>query len=90
MKPKIKYSYKQLKIKEKKSKELKNIDKNKTLKATDEISKKNAKANRILFAIKKVDKTLDNSELACTKTDGAKHNFNRFLFPLEFIEKIHN
>ena len=58
MKQKIKYNYKQLKIKEKKSKELKNIDKNKTLKATDEISKKYAKANRILFAIKKVDETL--------------------------------
>ena len=24
------------------------------------------------------------------KTDGTKYDFNRFLFPLKFIEKIHN
>ena len=29
-------------------------------------------------------------ELLCTKTDGTKYDFNRFLFPLKFIEKIHN
>ena len=39
---------------------------------------------------KKVDKTLDNAELICTKTDGTKYNFNFFALPLKFIEKIHN
>ena len=38
----------------------------------------------------KKDETLDNSELFCTKTDGIKDGFNRFLFPLKSIEKIHN
>ena len=52
--------------------------------------KKNAEANRILLDIKKIDETLDNSELVHTKTDGTKCNFNHFLFPLKFIEKIHN
>ena len=69
-------------------KELKNIDKSKTLKAIDEIRKKNAEANRILFDIKKIDETLDNAELVCTKTDGTKYDFNRFAFPLKFIEKF--
>ena len=38
----------------------------------------------------KIDETLDNAEFVCTKTDGTKYDFNRFLFPLKFIEKIHN
>ena len=38
----------------------------------------------------KIDETLDNAELACTKTDGTKYDFNRFLLPLKFIEKNHN
>ena len=42
-----------------------------------------------MFDIKKIDETLDNAELVCTKTDGTKYDFNRFLFPLKFIEKIH-
>ena len=71
-------------------KELKNIDKSKTLNTIDEISKQNAEANKILFDIKKIDQTLDNAALFCTKTDGTKYDFNRFLFPLKFIEKIHN
>ena len=71
-------------------KELKNIDESKTLKAIDEIRKKNAEANRILFDIKKIDETLDNAELSCTKTDWTKYDFNRFLFPLKIFEKIHN
>ena len=37
-----------------------------------------------------IDKTLHNAELVRTKTDGTKYDFNRFLFPLKFIEKIHN
>ena len=30
------------------------------------------------------------TELVCIKTDGTKNDFNRFVFPLKFIEKIHN
>ena len=73
---------------EKQLKELKNIDKSKTLKAIGETSKKNAEANWILLDIKK-NETLDNAELVCRKTDGTKHDFNRFSFPLKAIEKIH-
>ena len=40
--------------------------------------------------MKKIDETLDDAELVCTKTDGTKYDFNRFLFPLKFIEEIHN
>ena len=87
MKIKMKGSYKQG---EKQLKELKNIDKSKTLKAIGKISKKNDEANKLLSEFKKIDETLDNAELVCTKTDGTKYDFNRFLFPLKFIEKIHN
>ena len=38
----------------------------------------------------KIDETLDNAELVCTKTYGTKYNFNIFAFPLKFIEKIHS
>ena len=75
---------------EKQLKELKNIDKNKTLKAIDEISKKNDEANKLLPEFKKIDETLDNAELVCTKTDGTKYDFNRFLLPLKFFKKIYN
>ena len=75
---------------EKQLKELKNIDKSKMLKAIDEISRKNDEANKLLSEFRKIDETLDNAELVCTKTDGTKYDFNRFLFPLKFIEKIHN
>ena len=75
---------------EKQLKEFKNIDKCKTLKAISEISKKNDEANKLLSEFRKIDETLDNAELVCTKTDGTKYDFNRFLFPLKFIEKIHN
>ena len=60
-------------------KELKNIDKNKTLKTIGEISKKNDGANKLLSEFSKIDETLDNAE-----------HFNRFLLPLKFIEKFHN
>ena len=43
----------------------------------------------MLFEFKKIDETLDNAELICTKTDGTKYDFNRFLLPLKFIEKIY-
>ena len=66
-----------------------NIDKNKTLKAIDEISKKNDEANKLLSGFRNKDETLDNVELVCTKTDGTKYNFNRFLSPLKFIKNIH-
>ena len=73
---------------EKQLKELENIDKNKTLKAIDEISikkKKNDEVSKLLFEFDKIDKALDKAELVCTKTDGAKYDFNRFLLPLKFI-----
>ena len=38
----------------------------------------------------KLDGELENVELICTKTDGPKYDFNRFLLPLKFIEKIYN
>ena len=75
---------------EKQLKELKNIDMSKTRKSIGEISKTNAEANTIVLDMKKIDETLDNSELVCTKTDGAKYDFDRFLSPLKFNEKIHN
>ena len=59
------------------------------LKATDEISKKNDEANKLLFEFKKIDEILDNAELVCTKTDGTKYDFNRFLLSLKFLEKIY-
>ena len=52
--------------------------------------KKNDEANKSLSEFRKIDETFDNAELVCTKTDGTKYDFNRFLFPLKFIEKIHN
>ena len=71
-------------------KELKNIDESKTLKAIDEIRRKNDEANKLVPKFKKIDRTLDRAELVCTKTDRTKYDFNRFVFPLKFIEKIHN
>ena len=65
-----------------------NINKSNMLKVIDEIRRKNADANKILLDIKKIDETLDDAELVCTKTDGTKYDFNCFLFPLKFIEKI--
>ena len=53
------------------------------------LAKKNDKANKLLFEFKKIDETLDNVELVCTKTDGTKYDFNRFFLPLKFIAKIH-
>ena len=39
---------------------------------------------------RKFDRTIDNVELICTKTDGTKYDFNRFALPLNFIEKMYN
>ena len=75
---------------EKQLKELKNIEKSKTLKAIGEISRKNDRANELLSEFRKIDATIDNAELVCTKTDGIKYDFNRFALPLKFIEKNHN
>ena len=33
---------------------------------------------------------IDKAELVCTKTDGTKYDFHRFLLPLKFIKKVHN
>ena len=38
----------------------------------------------------KIDAKLDTAELVCTKTDGIIYDFNRFAFPLKFIETIYN
>ena len=52
--------------------------------------KKNDGANKLLSEFSEIDETLDNAELVCTKTDGIKYDFNGFLLPLKFTEKIHN
>ena len=75
---------------EKQLKELQNIDKSSTLKAIDEIRRKNDEPNKILLDVKKIDDELNIAELVCTKTDGTKYNFNIFALPSKFIEKIHN
>ena len=46
--------------------------------------------NELLSKFRKIDETLDNAELVCTKTDGTKYNFNIFPLPLKFIETTHN
>ena len=71
-------------------KELKNIDKSKTLKAIDEIRRKYDEANKLVSKFRKINRTLDKAELISTKTNGTKYDFNRFGLPLKFIEKIHN
>ena len=53
------------------------------------LAKKNNEADKLLSEFKKIDETLDNAELVCTKTDGTKYDFNRFSLPLKFIEKIY-
>ena len=60
------------------------------LKVISEISRKNDKAKELLSKFRKIDETLDNAEFFCTKTDGIKYDFNCFLLPLKFIEKIRN
>ena len=49
--------------------QLKSIDKSKMLEITDKISKKNDEANKLLLEFKKIDQTLENADLVCTKTD---------------------
>ena len=70
--------------------ELKNIDKSRTLKAITEIGRKNDEANKILLNVKKRDAKIDTEELVYTKTEGTKYDFNPFAFPLKFIEKTYN
>ena len=70
--------------------ELKNIDNSNTLKVIDDIRRKNDEANKILPDVKKIDDELDIAELVCTKTDGTKYNFNIFVLPSKFVEKIYN
>ena len=54
------------------------------------LTKKNDEGNDLLPEFRKIDETRDNAELVCSKTDGTKYEFSRFLFPLKFIKKIHN
>ena len=60
----------------------------KTLKAIGENSRKNDEANELLSEFREIDETFDNAELVCTKTDGTKYYFNRFLFPLNLLKKF--
>ena len=46
---------------QKQLKELKNIDKSKTLKAIDEIRRKNDEANKLVPKFKKIDRTLSRT-----------------------------
>ena len=48
---------------EKQLKELKSIDKNKTLKAIDKISKENEEVYKLMSKFTKIDETLHNAEL---------------------------
>ena len=52
---------------EKQLKELKNIDKSKTLKVIGEITRKNYETNKLMSEFKKIDETLDNAELVVQK-----------------------
>ena len=54
------------------------------------LGEKDANANEILLGIEKIEDALNGAEFVCTKTDGKKYDFGRFLFPLKFIVKIHN
>ena len=54
------------------------------------LGEKDANANKILLGIEKIEDALNGAEFVCTKTDGKKYDFSRFLFPLKFIVKIHN
>ena len=74
---------------EKQLKELKTIYKNKTLKIIDE-TRQNYEANKFVPKFIKLDDELEDVELVCTKTDGSKYKFSRFLLRLKFIEKIYN
>ena len=56
--------------------QLKSIDKSKMLEVTDKISKKNDEANKLLLEFKKIDQTLENADLVCTKTDGTLFFFH--------------
>ena len=53
------------------------------------LAKKNNEADKLLSEFKKIDETLDNAELVCTKTDGTTYDFNCFSLTLKFIEKIY-
>ena len=50
------------------------------LKVIDKISKKSEEVYKLLPEFKKIDETLHNAELVCTKTDGTKYDFNRVFF----------
>ena len=39
---------------------------------------------------KNLNNELEGVELICAKFDGTKYDFNRFLLPYKFIEKIYN
>ena len=43
--------------------------------------------NELLSKFRKIDETLDNAELVCTKTDGTKYDFNRFFASIKIYLK---
>ena len=54
------------------------------------LAKKNKEANKLLPEFQKINRIVDKAELVSTKTNGTKYDFTCFVFPLKFIEKIHN
>ena len=48
------------------------------------------KQKKLLPEFRKIEREHKNVELVCTKTDGTKYDFNRFLLPFQFIEKNYN
>ena len=50
------------------------------------LAKKNEEANKLLSEFKKIDETLANAELVCTKTDGTKS----FFASIKIYWKIYN
>ena len=42
------------------------------MKSKKKKKKKNDEANNLLLELRRIDETLDNAELICTKTDGTK------------------
>ena len=58
------------------------------LATTTKKKKKNAEANKLVPKFKKIVRVLNTIELACTKTDGTKYDFNLFSHPLKLIENM--
>ena len=79
-----------IKDQEEKPRSLKILERIKQKKQLMKLAKKKKydEANKLLLELRKIDETLDNAELVCTKTDVTKYDFNCFSLPLKFIENI--